>query len=604
MRAPSPPALAAGLLALWLAGLAMPARAAPALEEPQGDHSELWARRLLIDARLLRNEGRLESAARVAARGLEFEPGNASLHRLLAEVLETLGRSDEAQGHRARADEIDPPPLPPPASPLVPDAEGVLVVLLPPPDDPRLAGRLPSDWPGGVVSDRLAERLGVRLPGAEIHLLGPADRAAGESVPAARAWLEARGPRAVLSLRVERALCGESTKDGPFAMVWLRVAASRASAPAVETAAAVREVISPPPPDDCLGAAAAWALERALQTGSVQRALVPGSTSGDHPWSAQAIRSVFPELDLRIAAEIEEGRRLLALGELGAAAARFESAAQIDPGDIDARAFLVEVERSLALSRQIETAAGSSTTESSESLASQLTPDQRAALERNLKDEQQRRHELVAVLALLDEGRSDPAPPPALSSLRPTDIRDPDETGPRLAQERSTGSVEARVLYTPDGGVAARYFFAPDPPTLLLRESDRQGDGRPDRWIAYADGERVEIWEDRQASGVPDVHLVYRKGGGPLARVEIDTSGDGRFDRVFRYTEGRIRTEARDTTGNGHLDLFDHFDADGELELREEDIDGSGEIDLRTAYRSGRVLRREIVNPEAVTQIH
>ena len=38
----------------------------------------------------------------------------------------------------------------------------------------------------------------------------------------------------------------------------------------------------------------------------------------------------------------------------------------------------------------------------------------------------------------------------------------------------------------------------------------------------------------------------------------------------------------------------------GDVSVREEDVDGDGRIDLRTHYRSGRMLSREILNPVAL----
>ena len=75
----------------------------------------------------------------------------------------------------------------------------------------------------------------------------------------------------------------------------------------------------------------------------------------------------------------------------------------------------------------------------------------------------------------------------------------------------------------------------------------------------------------------------------------------GHFDRVLTYTEGRIRAESRDTTGDGHFDRLEHFDARGDLQMREEDVNGDKAIDVRTAYDSGRIIRREILNPEALS---
>jgi tetratricopeptide (TPR) repeat protein len=110
----------------------------------------LYARTNLEKARALRMEERHEVAESVARRGLTFEPDNTELLRLRADLLERLGRADEARVLRAQADELAPPrpaldDLP---HPLSAPTTKLLVVLLPPapsllssarPAAPRLA---------------------------------------------------------------------------------------------------------------------------------------------------------------------------------------------------------------------------------------------------------------------------------------------------------------------------------------------------------------------------------------------------------------------------------------------------------------------------------
>ena len=67
---------------------------------------------------------------------------------------------------------------------------------------------------------------------------------------------------------------------------------------------------------------------------------------------------------------------------------------------------------------------------------------------------------------------------------------------------------------------------------------------------------------------------------------------------MFRYENGRLDAEELDTDGDGRLDRFDRFDADGRVALREEDLDGDGAIDVRSRYESGRLVRREFSRPE------
>jgi hypothetical protein len=63
------------------------------------------------------------------------------------------------------------------------------------------------------------------------------------------------------------------------------------------------------------------------------------------------------------------------------------------------------------------------------------------------------------------------------------------------------------------------------------------------------------------------------------------------------YLDGRPHQEWRDTNGDGRFDTFDRFDAEaaveGELAVRAEDRDGDGELDVRSFYRDGRLVRRE-----------
>ena len=129
----------------------------------------------------------------------------------------------------------------------------------------------------------------------------------------------------------------------------------------------------------------------------------------------------------------------------------------------------------------------------------------------------------------------------------------------------------------------ARYYFATDSDAPVLREDDRNGDGLPDRWVGYEDGVVHEVWESDVGGTPPNRHLLYGPGGDVLERIELDQDGDGQLDRLFLYAGGRLREESRDTNGDGAFDRFQHFDESGSLTLREEDIDGDEEIDVRTA---------------------
>ena len=206
---------------------------------------------------------------------------------------------------------------------------------------------------------------------------------------------------------------------------------------------------------------------------------------------------------------------------------------------------------------------------------------------------------------MLYEIRNAPTPG-TVANMRKAELRDSSATGIALTRRRlpQGSAVEVRTLFAPDGSVLARYYFAEGSPTPILREEDRDGDGRPDRWVGYQDGLIRDVWERNGGSGPPTLHVVYGPGGSPIERIEVDPDGDGELEHVFVYADGRLREESSDTNGDGAFDRFQHFDARGTLTIREEDVDGDAEIDVRTAFTDGRIVRREILNPELLDSEH
>jgi hypothetical protein len=578
---------AAAIALACAAALAGAADGAPAPEPAPAERSaERSARRSLEEARALVREGRLEHAEAALRRGLDARPDHPRLHRTLAEVLEALGRHDEAARERELADALAPPPSPLPEGALELPAAGLLVVVLPLEPDAAHPERLAGGWPAERELRALEARLAVRLRGARVV------RADFESVAAAREWLTGRAPQRVLSLRLERAVCGDSIKDGHFALGVVRAAAAAAGARGA-AAALGREVIYDPGPA-CEAEAVARALERALADPGVAAGLRAGGRPAEG-FPAPVVRELFPGLGLRIEAGLRAGEELLAAGELGAAAEAFRGAAGVDPEDPVVRAYLHEVESTLALAAELAKRAGEPAQELR--LDPRQSEEQIRRAEARLREEEERRRELQATLAVLAE---EARPPDAehLAALHPVEIPDAAAFGPRLARRRAGGEIEARAAYAPDGALLARYYFAAGDESPLLREEDTDGDRRPDRWIAYAGRARSEIYESRGdgSGGAPAsaVRIVFERGGTRVARVELDDEGDGRPERVLRYRGGALSAAARDGDGDGRLDTFERFDAEGRVALREEDADGDGEIDLRSVYEGGRLVRREL----------
>jgi Flp pilus assembly protein TadD len=574
------------LVALGVALAALASGCAPPPAAPAGPSPgarAVAARHSLETARQHRSQGELALAESVLRHGLATAPDEAALHRALAGVLIELGRSAEAEPHLRRADALDPPPAPPPDAPLPRSARGLLVVLIPP-----IAGdRVPQSWPDDAVAGTLQRRLARRLPDARVAHADP------ETVAAARAWLARFEPRAVISLQVERAYCGESHKDGRFGMAWLRVAAEIPADSSAGAAQVRTQVPEPRLAGGCLSEVSARALEEALELPLVNSAWARAETAGARraPWTTPALRTLFPGLSRRIDAQVQSGRSALASGRLAPAAAAFERAARIDPEDLDVRAYLEETRSTLALAKQIQGGSRAPTLDPS------WSPSERAAADALLADERRRRDELLALIAVLDEDLRVP-PAATLATLRVSPVPAGKSFGPRLARERAGGEIEARAVHAPDGSVLSRYFFARGAPLPVLREEDTSRDGKPDRWIGYQDGTRREIWEDGRGRGRPDVHLLFAEGGEPLERIELDEDGNGQPERVFSYTRGRLTGESRDTNRDSKLDRFDRLDENGNLVLREEDVNADGAIDVRSIYSAGRLVRRQLAAPE------
>lgn len=565
---------------------------------PSAAEDEWNARVRLEEARRRLADGDYEAAAASAQRGLASVPEEVRLHRLRALALEAQGREPEASVHRRRALELAPPwRAPEEAMADAARLEGLEIWILPLPRAETPADRLPAAWPKGALAARLAARLETRLPGARLRWL---DGKVPASVPAVRSW--ARGSRRILTLRVDRAYCRTTHKDGEIGVVWLRSATTDAGGqPALSL---LREVVEDPSfargsaLADCRAEALERALERSLAADAVQETI--HTDEPQRALSRRAALALVPSLAANVERERIAARRALAHGDLSTARTRVEAALRMDSEDPDALALQREIEVTEGISRELSNRGTTQEVTDPESdLDPDLSPSQRRVLEARLAAQRRQRSDLLAALEVIDEERAAPSTETVAALRRAESVRS-NERGAQLAKMLAGGGpVEARNLYGPGGDVIARYFFGETHAGPLLREVDVDGDGEPDRWIAYRRGLRSEVWRARSgAQG--ELHLVFQPDGEALVRLELDTRGDGHFDRVLTYASGRVQLDSRDTTGDGHFDHREHFDAQGDLRMREEDVDGDEAIDVRTAYDSGRVVRREILNPEAL----
>jgi hypothetical protein len=194
-------------------------------------------------------------------------------------------------------------------------------------------------------------------------------------------------------------------------------------------------------------------------------------------------------------------------------------------------------------------------------------------------------------------------------------------------------------------------FFDRETKVLLRKEVDSNYDGSLDTWSTYKDGMLVSRLRDTNRNGDVDVwesyaedrmtdrtidrdhdHIAdafYQYSGGILAEERHDVNNDGVVDRRISYqnlfrsyaeedrdldgsmdnwttygvSQGKevvIRIE-RASTGSGAPDIFEIYDTSSGksvLVRREEDRNQDGSIDVISRYKNGKLVQREISNPD------
>lgn len=156
-----------------------------------------------------------------------------------------------------------------------------------------------------------------------------------------------------------------------------------------------------------------------------------------------------------------------------------------------------------------------------------------------------------------------------------------------LLDEDGDGRPERTVLYEADSDRIARI------------DEDTTGDGQIDSWTSYEDGTIARRRADTDGDGEPDTWTLYE--GGQIRRHEQDTSGRGVRDRIDHYEDGRLARRTEDADGDGRPERVTHFDAKGKPASLEEDTDGDGLIDVRSYYSRGKLVRRELLDETRAT---
>ena len=154
-------------------------------------------------------------------------------------------------------------------------------------------------------------------------------------------------------------------------------------------------------------------------------------------------------------------------------------------------------------------------------------------------------------------------------------------------EEPESGLVVQEVDLDVDGNVDVyNYYRKRSSDRLLVRkEVDLNRDGKVDLISFFDDDGRLKKEQmDSDYDGHFDWTDHYQEGKRVMS--EYDTETDGR-PNVFKYYDSSSGTSVlsrkeRDTDGDGQIDVWERFDAEGNVIRTGQDTDGDGKMDTRS----------------------
>jgi hypothetical protein len=118
---------------------------------------------------------------------------------------------------------------------------------------------------------------------------------------------------------------------------------------------------------------------------------------------------------------------------------------------------------------------------------------------------------------------------------------------------------------------------------------DANGDGKPDIKRVYKGGKEVCRTTDLNHDGKADLY-EYFDASGQVRRREADYDADGIVDAIEYYQNGKLIRRELDTTGQHRIDTWDYFDAStGKRIRRERDTTNDGRVDQWWTYNGDTV---------------
>ena len=134
-------------------------------------------------------------------------------------------------------------------------------------------------------------------------------------------------------------------------------------------------------------------------------------------------------------------------------------------------------------------------------------------------------------------------------------------------------------------------FDGQERPLKIQRDTD--GDGRYEltQWFDRPPWSAV-MEVDRLATGKPQARCFYQ--GKILRLKEVDESGDGKIDLREHYDErGNLTRSEERFESMDHLDITWFYDEEGQAFRAERDRDGDSRPDMWLYYEKGRLIRLE-----------
>jgi hypothetical protein len=186
----------------------------------------------------------------------------------------------------------------------------------------------------------------------------------------------------------------------------------------------------------------------------------------------------------------------------------------------------------------------------------------------------------------------------ALIALVPA-CRRSDQTPPQLTYDKATGKLTRIAEDTNHDGIPDTWAYM-DGTTLLRVEQDLDEDGKIERWVYYAPGQKVvRAAISTRKNGRPD-EWWYPDSADPTKPARIDyssTSDEQHIDRRETYDQGKLVRVELDTVGDGKMHQWEVHDGDTVVSV-EFDLNHDGRPDMRETFAPDGTLVSTETEPD------